>query len=203
MTAQRGSDPRKFTLVTQVNCDRWHVMSRRRFDEMNCGIAQALEAFGDWWSLLIIREAFFGTRRFALPEDSRDLRQHPDQPARSPGRARDSRTGRRRHPRRTLRVRSDRKGPRPSTGPDGPPRVVGPLGLRARQRTGDRVRPAHGETLAPHGSSRHRRTGAGIRGGPGGTGPRCQRGNTKPLRSPPQAKAKRTDRSSADSGRDR
>jgi len=40
-------------------------MSRRRFDGMNCGIAQALEAFGDWWSLLIIRDAFFGVRRFA------------------------------------------------------------------------------------------------------------------------------------------
>jgi DNA-binding HxlR family transcriptional regulator len=31
---------------------------------MNCGIAQALEAFGDWWTLLIIRDAFFGARRF-------------------------------------------------------------------------------------------------------------------------------------------
>ena len=40
-------------------------MSRRRFEEMNCSIAQALEAFGDWWSLLIIRDAFFGARRFA------------------------------------------------------------------------------------------------------------------------------------------
>jgi len=32
---------------------------------MNCGIAQSLEIFGDWWSLLIIRDAFFGARRFA------------------------------------------------------------------------------------------------------------------------------------------
>ena len=39
-------------------------MSRRRFEDMNCGIAQSLEAFGDWWSLLIIRDAFFGARRF-------------------------------------------------------------------------------------------------------------------------------------------
>jgi len=31
---------------------------------MSCGVAQALEAFGDWWSLLIIRDAFFGARRF-------------------------------------------------------------------------------------------------------------------------------------------
>lgn len=32
---------------------------------MDCGIAQALEAFGDGWSLLIIRDAFFGIRRFS------------------------------------------------------------------------------------------------------------------------------------------
>ena len=40
-------------------------MGRKRFDHMNCGIAQALEAFGDWWTLLIIRDAFFGVRRFS------------------------------------------------------------------------------------------------------------------------------------------
>jgi len=28
-------------------------------------VAQALEVLGDWWTLLLIREAFFGTRRFA------------------------------------------------------------------------------------------------------------------------------------------
>lgn len=39
-------------------------MSRKRFSDMNCGIAQALEALGDWWTLLIVREAFFGSRRF-------------------------------------------------------------------------------------------------------------------------------------------
>jgi DNA-binding HxlR family transcriptional regulator len=39
-------------------------MGRKRFDHMNCGIAQALEAFGDWWTLLIVRDAFFGARRF-------------------------------------------------------------------------------------------------------------------------------------------
>jgi len=40
-------------------------MGRKRFGEMNCGIAQALEAFGDWWTLLIVRDAFLGVRRFA------------------------------------------------------------------------------------------------------------------------------------------
>jgi DNA-binding HxlR family transcriptional regulator len=39
-------------------------MARTHFDEMNCGVAQALEVVGDWWTLLIIRNAFFGMRRF-------------------------------------------------------------------------------------------------------------------------------------------
>jgi DNA-binding HxlR family transcriptional regulator len=40
-------------------------MSRTRFDHMQCGIAQTLDQVGDWWSLLIIRDASFGLRRFA------------------------------------------------------------------------------------------------------------------------------------------
>jgi DNA-binding HxlR family transcriptional regulator len=39
-------------------------MERKRFAHMNCGIAQALEALGDWWTLLVVRDAFFGARRF-------------------------------------------------------------------------------------------------------------------------------------------
>jgi DNA-binding HxlR family transcriptional regulator len=37
---------------------------RKRFDDQNCSVAQTLEVLGDWWTLLIIREAFLGTRRF-------------------------------------------------------------------------------------------------------------------------------------------
>ncbi len=40
-------------------------MSRTRFESMNCGVAQALEQVGDWWTLLIVRDAFFGRRRFS------------------------------------------------------------------------------------------------------------------------------------------
>jgi DNA-binding HxlR family transcriptional regulator len=40
------------------------AMGRKRFADMNCGIAQALEQFGDWWTLLVVRDAFFGARRF-------------------------------------------------------------------------------------------------------------------------------------------
>jgi len=38
---------------------------RRRFDRDNCAIAQALEVLGDWWTLLLVREAILGARRFA------------------------------------------------------------------------------------------------------------------------------------------
>jgi DNA-binding HxlR family transcriptional regulator len=31
---------------------------------MNCGVGQALEVLGDWWTLLIVRDAFFGACRF-------------------------------------------------------------------------------------------------------------------------------------------
>jgi DNA-binding HxlR family transcriptional regulator len=40
-------------------------MTRHRFTRENCSVARALEILGDWWTLLVIREAFFGTRRFA------------------------------------------------------------------------------------------------------------------------------------------
>lgn len=45
-------------------------MGRTSFGEMNCGIGRALEAVGDWWTLLIVRDAFFGVRRFADFEKS-------------------------------------------------------------------------------------------------------------------------------------
>jgi DNA-binding HxlR family transcriptional regulator len=34
-------------------------------DNRDCGVARALELLGDGWTLLIVREAFFGVRRFA------------------------------------------------------------------------------------------------------------------------------------------
>jgi DNA-binding HxlR family transcriptional regulator len=45
-------------------------MSRKRFHGMPCSIAQTLDLIGDWWTLLVIREAFLGVRRFA------DFRDH-------------------------------------------------------------------------------------------------------------------------------
>lgn len=39
-------------------------MRRTSFSDMSCSIARTLEQVGDWWTLLLVREAFFGTRRF-------------------------------------------------------------------------------------------------------------------------------------------
>jgi len=42
----------------------WTMVKRTSFEGDACPIARSLEAIGDWWSLLIIREALFGLRRF-------------------------------------------------------------------------------------------------------------------------------------------
>ena len=40
-------------------------MKRTSFENAECPIARSLDALGDWWSLLIIRDAFLGLRRFS------------------------------------------------------------------------------------------------------------------------------------------
>lgn len=39
-------------------------MSKKRFENDPCSVARALDDVGDWWSLLIVRQAMFGSRRF-------------------------------------------------------------------------------------------------------------------------------------------
>ncbi|MDX5298436.1 MAG: helix-turn-helix transcriptional regulator [Gammaproteobacteria bacterium] len=39
-------------------------MARKRFDDSNCSVARALDEVGDWWSLRIVLQAMYGTRRF-------------------------------------------------------------------------------------------------------------------------------------------
>lgn len=39
-------------------------MRRKSFDQSLCPIARSLDAVGDWWSLLIVRDALAGIRRF-------------------------------------------------------------------------------------------------------------------------------------------
>jgi DNA-binding HxlR family transcriptional regulator len=39
-------------------------VQRTSFEDVNCSVAQCLEAVGEWWSLLIVRDAFLGVTRF-------------------------------------------------------------------------------------------------------------------------------------------
>ncbi|MFD0360742.1 winged helix-turn-helix transcriptional regulator [Nocardia sp. GCM10030253] len=39
-------------------------MRRTSFEDMNCSIAQCLEVVGEWWTLLIVRDALMGVTRF-------------------------------------------------------------------------------------------------------------------------------------------
>jgi DNA-binding HxlR family transcriptional regulator len=39
-------------------------MQRTSFRDMNCSVAQCLEVVGEWWTMLIIRDAFLGVTRF-------------------------------------------------------------------------------------------------------------------------------------------
>ena len=40
-------------------------MKRTNLEQAECPVARSLDAIGDWWSLLIIRDAFLGIRRFS------------------------------------------------------------------------------------------------------------------------------------------
>jgi DNA-binding HxlR family transcriptional regulator len=39
-------------------------MQRKSFGNMSCPIARGLERVGEWWSILILRDAFYGLTRF-------------------------------------------------------------------------------------------------------------------------------------------
>jgi DNA-binding HxlR family transcriptional regulator len=40
------------------------VMKLKSFDHMNCSLAQTLDVIGERWTLLVLRDAFFGAKRF-------------------------------------------------------------------------------------------------------------------------------------------
>lgn len=50
--------------VMQLRVARISVVLRADYEDQNCSIARSLELIGERWTLLIIREAFLGTRRF-------------------------------------------------------------------------------------------------------------------------------------------
>jgi DNA-binding HxlR family transcriptional regulator len=40
------------------------MAKRKSWEDAACPVARSLDAIGDWWSLLIVRDAFLGRRRF-------------------------------------------------------------------------------------------------------------------------------------------
>ncbi|MEU4803495.1 helix-turn-helix domain-containing protein [Actinosynnema sp. NPDC023587] len=41
------------------------MVRRTSLDQAECPVARSLDVIGDWWSLLIVRDAFDGVRRFS------------------------------------------------------------------------------------------------------------------------------------------
>src|ERR1700712_5295658 len=39
-------------------------MQRKSFETLQCPVARSLERVGEWWSILILRDAFYGLTRF-------------------------------------------------------------------------------------------------------------------------------------------
>src|SRR3954466_10210949 len=48
-------------------------MQRKNLDSMPCPIARSLERVGEWWSILILRDALHGLRRFDQFQKSLDI----------------------------------------------------------------------------------------------------------------------------------
>jgi DNA-binding HxlR family transcriptional regulator len=48
-------------------------MQRKSFSNMMCPIARGLERVGEWWSILILRDAFYGLTRFDQFQKSLDI----------------------------------------------------------------------------------------------------------------------------------
>lgn len=48
-------------------------MTRTRFEEWPCSVARTVDVIGDAWSLLILREVFYGVRKFDELQSSLDI----------------------------------------------------------------------------------------------------------------------------------
>ncbi len=89
------------------------MVKRVSLTTASCPVARSLDAIGDWWSLLIVRDALDGLRRFSeFQKKPRHRQGHPDHPPAQPGGSRHSgnRAGLRRQ--RLSGIRADEKRPR-------------------------------------------------------------------------------------------
>lgn len=48
-------------------------MQRKSFGQMECPVARSLERVGEWWSILILRDAIYGLTRFDEFQKSLDI----------------------------------------------------------------------------------------------------------------------------------
>ncbi len=88
-------------------------MKRKSLRSMECLIALALDRVGEWWSMLIVREAIHGVDAFRpIPEGARHCAQHADAAARSPRRKRPFRAAAIQRAPAALRIRANRAWPR-------------------------------------------------------------------------------------------
>jgi DNA-binding HxlR family transcriptional regulator len=53
----------KAVIVSQSRLE-FTMVKRTSFEHDGCPVARSLDAIGDWWSMLILREAFLGVSRF-------------------------------------------------------------------------------------------------------------------------------------------
>ena len=51
-------------------------MVKCSFSHMECSVARALDNVGEWWTMLIIRDAFLGTRRFDQFQSNLGITRH-------------------------------------------------------------------------------------------------------------------------------
>jgi DNA-binding HxlR family transcriptional regulator len=56
-------------------------VKRTSFGKTECPIARSLDVLGDWWSRLIIRDAFGAPQLQRIPEETRVREEHPDRAA--------------------------------------------------------------------------------------------------------------------------
>jgi DNA-binding HxlR family transcriptional regulator len=54
----------RYTIEFYDATDYPEGMERKSFSDMHCSVAQCLEVVGEWWTLLIVRDAFLGVTRF-------------------------------------------------------------------------------------------------------------------------------------------
>ena len=134
LTKPRVPENDELSCLMQPSVPTSRSMLNRDYDQV-CSVARSLEILGERWTLLVIRDVFYGKRRFdAIQEDLGVARNVLVEPARPPRRRGDPREARLPGAARPLRVLPDREGHRPLAGDDHDDALGRPLSRRPRCR---------------------------------------------------------------------